>query len=174
MQKPKTCRVDQSRRCRCDQHHELIILSRTLIFCGQVVHNVRHALASKSAPTNMKRKATGEDKVRAAQVKPQPNPPGIDYRSKPELYKVARGEQGVLTVEPYKAEILPHWRFRSVYFTCYAPRFVRRCIKHTSTTFQGLFLCAPCGPGNHLQYSSVLDHTYLEGKPHNISIGAIC
>lgn len=28
-------------------------------------------------------------------------------------YRVARGEQGVLTVEPYKSELLPLWRFRT-------------------------------------------------------------
>ena len=35
----------------------------------------------------------------------------IDFRERPELYRIGRGEQGVLTVEPYKSEILPHWRF---------------------------------------------------------------
>ena len=35
----------------------------------------------------------------------------IDFRAHPELYRVGRGEQGVLLVEPYKSEILPHWRF---------------------------------------------------------------
>jgi hypothetical protein len=37
----------------------------------------------------------------------------IDFRKKPELYRVGRGEQGVLLVEPYKSEILPHWRFKT-------------------------------------------------------------
>ncbi|MGD8105768.1 DUF4385 domain-containing protein [Pantoea sp. FN0302] len=37
----------------------------------------------------------------------------IDFRQHPELYQVGRGEQGVLLVEPYKSEILPHWRFRT-------------------------------------------------------------
>ena len=35
----------------------------------------------------------------------------IDFRKRPELYRIGRGEQGVLSVEPYKSEILPHWRF---------------------------------------------------------------
>lgn len=39
--------------------------------------------------------------------------PGIDYRLAPELYRVGRGEQGVLICEPYKSELLPHWRFRT-------------------------------------------------------------
>ncbi|WP_409296874.1 DUF4385 domain-containing protein [Peribacillus sp. SCS-26] len=37
----------------------------------------------------------------------------IDFRKQPELYRVGRGEQGVLMVEPYKSEILPHWRFKT-------------------------------------------------------------
>lgn len=37
----------------------------------------------------------------------------IDFRAHPELYQVGRGEQGVLMVEPYKGEILPHWRFKT-------------------------------------------------------------
>ena len=36
-----------------------------------------------------------------------------DFRKEPHLYRVGKGEQGVLTVEPYKSEILPHWRFRT-------------------------------------------------------------
>ncbi|CZS88991.1 uncharacterized protein RAG0_00483 [Rhynchosporium agropyri] len=29
-------------------------------------------------------------------------------------YHIGRGEQGVLTYEPYKSYLLPHWRFRTV------------------------------------------------------------
>ncbi|MGD6796357.1 DUF4385 domain-containing protein [Metabacillus indicus] len=36
-----------------------------------------------------------------------------DFRKNPEKYRVGRGEQGVLLVEPYKGEILPHWRFKT-------------------------------------------------------------
>ncbi|MFC4638668.1 DUF4385 domain-containing protein [Deinococcus hohokamensis] len=35
----------------------------------------------------------------------------LDLRAHPELYRVGVGEQGVLLVQPYKAELLPHWRF---------------------------------------------------------------
>ena len=35
----------------------------------------------------------------------------IDFRAHPEKYVIGRGEQGVLIAEPYKSEILPHWRF---------------------------------------------------------------
>ena len=37
----------------------------------------------------------------------------IDFRQQPELYRVGKGEQGVLLVEPYKSEILPYWKFRT-------------------------------------------------------------
>ena len=37
----------------------------------------------------------------------------IDFRKRPDLYRIGRGEQGVLLVEPYKSEILPLWRFRT-------------------------------------------------------------
>lgn len=37
----------------------------------------------------------------------------LDFRKNPELYRVGKGEQGVLLVEPYKSEILPFWRFKT-------------------------------------------------------------
>ena len=37
----------------------------------------------------------------------------IDFRKRPDLYRMGRGEQGVLLVQPYKGELLPHWRFRT-------------------------------------------------------------
>ena len=37
----------------------------------------------------------------------------LDLRKQPELYRVGKGEQGVLLVEPYKSEILPHWAFKT-------------------------------------------------------------
>jgi Domain of unknown function (DUF4385) len=37
----------------------------------------------------------------------------IDFRQYPELYRIGKGEQGVLLVEPYKSEILPHWKFKT-------------------------------------------------------------
>ena len=36
-----------------------------------------------------------------------------DFRKHPECYRVGRGEQGVLTAEPYKSELLPLWRFKT-------------------------------------------------------------
>ncbi|WP_342645539.1 DUF4385 domain-containing protein [Mucilaginibacter sp. CSA2-8R] len=37
----------------------------------------------------------------------------LDFRQHPEQYRIGKGEQGVLLVEPYKSEILPHWRFKT-------------------------------------------------------------
>lgn len=37
----------------------------------------------------------------------------INFRKQPEKYRVGKGEQGVMKVEPYKSEILPHWRFKT-------------------------------------------------------------
>ena len=37
----------------------------------------------------------------------------LNLREHPELYRVGKGEQGVLIVEPYKSELLPHWRFKT-------------------------------------------------------------
>ena len=39
--------------------------------------------------------------------------PDINYRKYPEKYRIGPGEKGVLTVEPYKSEILPHWTFKT-------------------------------------------------------------
>lgn len=39
--------------------------------------------------------------------------PDIDYRENPHLYQIGKGQQGVLTCEPYKSEICPHWRFKT-------------------------------------------------------------
>ena len=39
--------------------------------------------------------------------------PDVDYREHPELYRVGKGEQGVLICEPYKGELVPLWRFKT-------------------------------------------------------------
>lgn len=39
--------------------------------------------------------------------------PDVDYREHPELYRVGKGEQGVLICEPYKTEIGKYWRFKN-------------------------------------------------------------
>lgn len=40
--------------------------------------------------------------------------PDVDYSKHPDLYRVGKGEQGVLICEPYKSEIGQHWRFKTV------------------------------------------------------------
>ena len=40
--------------------------------------------------------------------------PKTNYRKNPHLYKIGRGQQGVLICEPYKSEICVHWRFKTV------------------------------------------------------------
>jgi len=52
----------------------------------------------------------------------------IDFRQQPELYRIGKGEQGVLLVEPYKSEILPHWRFRT-------PEIARESAEHIFAMF---------------------------------------
>jgi hypothetical protein len=37
---------------------------------------------------------------------------GINYRARPQLYRVGKGVQGVLICEPYKSELTPHWHFK--------------------------------------------------------------
>lgn len=37
----------------------------------------------------------------------------IDYRANPGAYRVGKGEQGVSICQPFKDEILPHWKFKT-------------------------------------------------------------
>ena len=39
--------------------------------------------------------------------------PLVDYRKQPHLYRIGKGQQGVLICQPYKSEICPHWRFKT-------------------------------------------------------------
>lgn len=39
--------------------------------------------------------------------------PTVDYRTHPEAYRIGHGERGVLTVQPYKSELLPLWHFKT-------------------------------------------------------------
>lgn len=52
-------------------------------------------------------RAKGPIRLRSAAVG------AIDYRAHPERYVIGRGEQGVLTIEPYKSELLPLWTFKT-------------------------------------------------------------
>ena len=40
--------------------------------------------------------------------------PALDSRTLRMSYRIARGEQGVLSFEPYKSILLPYWRFKTV------------------------------------------------------------
>ena len=52
----------------------------------------------------------------------------LNLREHPELYRIGRGEQGVLSVEPYKSEILPYWRFKN-------PEVARESASHIYSMF---------------------------------------
>jgi hypothetical protein len=39
--------------------------------------------------------------------------PDVDYRANPELYRVGKGEQGVLICEPSKSELVTLWQFQT-------------------------------------------------------------
>lgn len=53
----------------------------------------------------------------------------LNLRERPDLYRVGRGEQGVLLVEPYKSELLPLWRFRT-------PEIARESCEKLSEMFE--------------------------------------
>ena len=40
--------------------------------------------------------------------------PTVDYAKHPELYRIGRGQQGVLICEPYKSTICAHCRFKTL------------------------------------------------------------
>lgn len=40
--------------------------------------------------------------------------PNVDYKEHPELYRIGRGQQGVLICEPYKSDICAYWRFKTI------------------------------------------------------------
>ena len=44
--------------------------------------------------------------------------PDVENREHPELYRVGKGEQGVLICEPYKSELVPLWRFKTPDIAC--------------------------------------------------------
>lgn len=102
---------------------------------GQMVHELQH-LREKLKLRDPKRKAAlpkkegvephpmfrivpgGIESWEKVSDNPHTFPYGLDFsktdfRKQPALYRVGKGEQGVLMVEPYKSEILPHWRFRT-------------------------------------------------------------
>ena len=63
--------------------------------------------------TRSRRASTGSGKTTAPPFNYDPDLAMIDFRANPEFYRIGKGEQGVLLVEPYKSELLPHWRFKT-------------------------------------------------------------
>lgn len=55
----------------------------------------------------------GKEKIKSISFDYSLDFENTDFRKHPELYRIGKGEQGVLLVEPYKSEILPHWRFKT-------------------------------------------------------------
>src|SRR3569833_1587022 len=49
--------------------------------------------------------ARGPLRLRAANVR------DVDYRREPHRCRIGRGKKGVLSIQPYKGELLPLWRF---------------------------------------------------------------
>ncbi|KAK3721076.1 hypothetical protein LTR37_003366 [Vermiconidia calcicola] len=45
-------------------------------------------------------------------------------------YRIARGEQGVLTFEPYKSLLLPHWRFKTIPIATHSSQNLKRAFDH--------------------------------------------
>ena len=59
----------------------------------------------------MPRQTTGH-KSNAAEASPTDWPtPALESADLRRSYRISRGEQGVLTFEPYKSILQPHWRF---------------------------------------------------------------
>ncbi|KAL9023391.1 MAG: hypothetical protein Q9180_008253 [Flavoplaca navasiana] len=70
-------------------------------------------------------RTTAAQKPNVSQAQQCPGTPGIKEGAEPASsaasdkilrmsYRIGRGEQGVLTFEPYKSILLPHWKFRTV------------------------------------------------------------
>jgi len=47
-------------------------------------------------------------------VETYPWQPNVDYEKNPHLYKIGKGQQGVLICQPYKTRLHPIWRFKTV------------------------------------------------------------
>lgn len=56
--------------------------------------------------------------------------PALDSQPLRMSYRIARGEQGVLTFEPYKSMLLPHWRFKNVPIAETSSTTLWACFEH--------------------------------------------
>lgn len=77
-------------------------------------------MAPKKAPK-------AEDSTGDLELLPTPT---LDSQSLRMSYRIARGEQGVLTFEPYKSILLPMWRFKTV-------AIAEKSSKELKTAFDG-------------------------------------
>ncbi|KAJ3179299.1 hypothetical protein HDU87_002908 [Geranomyces variabilis] len=79
------------------------------------------AVAKPAKPARKQPRQANSSTAVVVKKKPPPAPKfpyhlpyaTLDLRKTPNLYRIGRGEEGVLSVQPYKAELLPHWRFRT-------------------------------------------------------------
>ena len=63
------------------------------------------------------------------------------------LYKMGKGDQGVLLVEPYKSEILSFWKFKTPADTKKSTAAIKNFFKHLSNK---MILGEPCSEANDL------------------------
>jgi hypothetical protein len=79
----------------------------------------------------MPRKKVKEEAKNEAEFDPAMLPiPALGSTSLRMSYRIARGEQGVLTFEPYKSILLPHWRFRTIPIAQQSSSILRSCFDH--------------------------------------------
>ena len=55
-----------------------------------------------------RRASAGSGKTAAAPFDNDLDFATTDFRAHPDLYRIGKGEQGLLLVEPYKSELRPH------------------------------------------------------------------
>jgi hypothetical protein len=82
---------------------------------AELVHEREIVALQKGAPIQLE-SARGPIRLASASADRTPYVAAyrnIDFRAHPELYRVGRGEEGVLVAQPYKSELLPLWRFRT-------------------------------------------------------------
>lgn len=85
--------------------------------CSTTMPRQARSTRTKTSPTRISIKKE-EDTDPAPTTKPSPPNQADPYPSTHNTslrmsYRIARGEQGVLTFEPYKSLLLPLWRFRT-------------------------------------------------------------
>jgi hypothetical protein len=87
----------------------------------------------------------------------------LDLRKQPELYRVGKGEQGVLLVEPYKSEIVQHWRFKTPEIAKESSEKIYRMFLEykQQKDFVGMDMARAC--------YELLDMVTLENEPKTIS-----